>query len=343
MSFPGTYNINYYYGDTFEFRVYPKNANGAIFDLDTFTSAKFTLAPARGTSLDDQISCYAAISPDKTNVLCAISPENALIIDPSQDYVYDVEIRKSASPYDIVYSLLTGSVTVTSDVTQPGTAAPQPIPNNPTDLVVNEVGSSTINVSWTAPTEGGEVTNYKLAIIPYTTNSSAIQTAIENSTTTISSSSTAYVFFGLSENTEYSVIISSSNATGDADSVTALTNADPITTADDPTTVDPDFFVTNDGSVAYLIDNVANDTITVMRGQTYVINIDAEGHPFWIQTTGGGYSAVNVYNAGVVNNGAETGNIFWTVPQDAPDTLFYQCQVHTVMGGVIAVINDGGS
>lgn len=343
MSFPGTYNINYYYGDTYEFRVYPKNANGAIFDLDTFTEAKFTLAPTRGTSLDDQISCYASISADKTNVLCAISPENALIMNPGQDYVYDVEIRKSASPYDVVYSLLTGTVSVTSDVTQPGTAAPQPIPNNPTDLVVNEISSSTINVSWTAPTEGGEVTNYKLAVIPFTEDSSAIATAIENSTTTISSASTAYVFFGLAENTDYSVIILSSNATGDADSAAALTNLTAITTADDPTTIDPDFFVTNDGSSAYLVDNVSNDTITVMRGETYVINLDASGHPFWIQTTGGSYDAVSEYNTGIIGNGTEVGNIFWTVAQDAPDTLFYQCQFHASMGGVIAVINNGGS
>ena len=343
MSFPGTYNINYYYGDTFEFRVYPKNANGAIFDLDTFTSAKFTLAPTRGAALDNQISCYAAISADKTNVLCAISPENALIIDPTKEYVYDVEVRKSGSPYDIVYSLLTGTVSVTSDVTQPETAAPEPIPNNPTDLVINTIGSSTIDVSWTAPVEGGEVTNYKLAVIPYTTDNELIATAAENTTNTISAASTSHVFFGLQENTEYSLIVLSSNATGDAEYTTALTNVDAVTTADDPTTVDPDFFVTNDGTAAYLIDNVANDTITVVRGETYIFNIDAAGHPFFIQTTGGGYDELSVYNSGIVGNGTETGNLFWTVAQDAPDTLFYQCQVHSGMGGVISVINDGGS
>jgi hypothetical protein len=343
MTFPGTYNLNYYLGDTLEFRVYPKNANGSAFDLDTFTSAKFTLAPTRGASVDDQISCYATISADKSNVLCAITPENSLILDPAVQYVYDVEIRKSASPYDIVYSLLTGNVSITSDITLPETAAAQPIPDNPTDLVVNTVSSSTIEVSWTAPTSGGQVTNYKLAVIPYTTDSSEIATAIENSTTTISASSTAYVFFGLSENTDYSVIISSSNATGDADSASALTNLDAVTTDDDPTTLDPDFFVTNDGMNAYIVNGVSNGSITVTRGQTYIINVDATGHPFWIQTVGGGYSAGDVYNTGVTNNGTESGNILWTVPVDAPDTLFYQCEFHTVMGGVIAVVNDGVS
>lgn len=337
MSFPGTYNINYYYGDTFEFRVYPKNANGSIFDLDTFTSAKFTLAPTRGAALKDQISCFAQISPDKTNVLCSISPENALLIDPAKQYAYDVEIRKSSSPYDIVYTLLTGTMTITQDVTQPQTAAPQPAPNNPTNLVVNTITSSTIDVSWTAPTSGGDVTNYKVAIIPFTENANLLQTAIENSTTTISAASTSYVFFGLSENKDYSVLIISSNSTGDAPAATALTNDAAIRTIDDPTTLDPDFFITNDGSSAYLVDGVANDSITVMRGETYIINVNASGHPFWIQTVGGGYDAGAEYNTSVVNNGTDSGNIIWTVAPDAPDTLFYQCEFHASMGGAIAV------
>ena len=339
MTFPGTYNINYYLGDTLEFRVYPKNANGSAFDLDTFTSAKFTMAKTRGSAIEEQVSGYAAISADKTNVICAITPENSLILDPTAQYVYDVEVRKSGSPYDIVYSLLNGTVTITEDVTKPETAAPEPVPNNPTDLVVNTITSSTIDVSWTSPTSGGQVTNYKLAVIPFTEDSATIQAAIENSTTTISATSTAYVFFGLSENTDYSVIISSSNATGDADSVSALTNLAAITTADDPTTLDPDFFVTADGTSAYLIDGIANDSITVIRGETYIINVDATGHPFWIQTVGGGYSENDVYNDGITNNGTESGNILWTVALDTPDTLFYQCEIHTVMGGVIAVIN----
>jgi hypothetical protein len=339
MSFPGTYNINYYFGDTFEFRVYPKNANGSIFDLDTFTSAKFTLAPTRNAPIDDQISCFAQISTDKTNVLCSISPENALVIDPTIQYVYDVEIKKSSSPYDIVYTLLTGTVSVTKDVTQPETQASQPLPNNPTDLVINTITSTTINVSWTAPTTGGQVTNYKVAVIPYTEDQETLETAIENSTTLIAASQTNYTFFGLQENTDYSLIIISSNATGDALASSLLTNIGPETTIDDPNTLNPDFFVTNDGSSAYLIDGVSNDTITVIRGETYIINVQAVDHPFWIQTAGTGYDAGSSYNSGVINNGTENGNIIWTVPLDAPDTLFYVCQFHSSMGGVIAVIS----
>lgn len=343
MTFPGTYNISYYYGDTLEFRVYPKNANGSAFDLDTFTSAKFTLAPTRGAALEDQISCYAAISGDKSNVLCSITPENSLVLDPAVQYVYDVEIKKSGSPYDIVYTLLTGTVGITNDVTLPGTEAAQPLPDPPTDLVLNAVTSSTINVSWTAPESGGQVTGYKVAVIPFTESASAISDAIDESTTLIPSANTEYTFFGLSENTDYSVIISSSNATGDSDSALALTNLTAYTTADDPATINPDYVITADGSAAYLVNGISNDTITVARGQTYFISMNAEGHPFWIQETGGGYLPGAEYSNGVTNNGIDVGTIVFAVPMDAPDTLFYQCQFHTTMGGVIAVINDGAS
>ena len=137
-------------------------------------------------------------------------------------------------------------------------------------------------------------------------------------------------------------MILSVNTTGDADYANALTNTSPITTADNPDTLEPDFFVTNDGTSAYLIDGVSNDTITVERGQTYIINIDAAGHPFWIQTDPPPYDALNVYNTGIANNGAENGNIIWTVSQDAPDTLFYVCQNHAIMAGAIIVV-DGTS
>jgi hypothetical protein len=35
-------------------------------------------------------------------------------------YFYDVEIKKTASPYDKVYTILTGSITVQEQVTLPG-------------------------------------------------------------------------------------------------------------------------------------------------------------------------------------------------------------------------------
>ena len=41
MAFPGSYNFNYYRGDTAEFVVRPKTANGDAFDLTGFNSDFF--------------------------------------------------------------------------------------------------------------------------------------------------------------------------------------------------------------------------------------------------------------------------------------------------------------
>ena len=146
MSFPGTYNISYYYGDTLEFRIYPKNASGEAFDLASYSLARFTIAPTRSSSEDDKISAYASIDPNKTNILCAIRPEDSEELDPDTTYVYDVEISKSGSPYDIVQTVLNGSISITRDVTKTETNIVTEVPNNPTALVLDSATSSTLTV-----------------------------------------------------------------------------------------------------------------------------------------------------------------------------------------------------
>jgi hypothetical protein len=49
MAFPGSYNFNYYRGDTAEFVIRPKTANGSAFDLTGF-SADFFIANTRGSN-----------------------------------------------------------------------------------------------------------------------------------------------------------------------------------------------------------------------------------------------------------------------------------------------------
>ena len=100
----------------------------------------------------------------------------------------------------------------------------------------------------------------------------------------------------------------------------------------------PTYSVTNSGSGAYLIDGQPNPTLSVIEGQIYTFNITASGHPFWIKTvssTGTG----NQYNIGVTNNGTDNGTITFTVPYDAPSTLYYNCQFHIAMAGTISVID----
>ena len=118
MAFPGTYNINYYKGDTLEFRIYPKDSSGATFDLTDYSdSAVFTISTARGDDgLADQITAYTSVSVDGTNVLCVIRPEDGEQLSAGTQYVYDVAVSKTGDDYDIAYTLLTGTITITDQV-----------------------------------------------------------------------------------------------------------------------------------------------------------------------------------------------------------------------------------
>jgi hypothetical protein len=97
------------------------------------------------------------------------------------------------------------------------------------------------------------------------------------------------------------------------------------------------FNIQNSGSGAYVIDGVSNGDIVLVRGNTYNFVINASGHPFWIQTVSGSYSNNNIYNSGITNNGTQNGTITFTVPTDAPNTLYYACQYHSSMKGTIII------
>ena len=120
MAFPGELNINYYKGDTYEFKVYPQKTDGSIFKLDDYSNATFKIAEVRGLAgVTDQITGSAIIDTDGTYITCAITPANGALMDPSITYVYDVQIYAPGSgTYDKVFTLLTGSISVTDDVTQ---------------------------------------------------------------------------------------------------------------------------------------------------------------------------------------------------------------------------------
>jgi hypothetical protein len=97
--------------------------------------------------------------------------------------------------------------------------------------------------------------------------------------------------------------------------------------------------VTNSGASSYLIGGVSNPTLTLYRGVTYYFNINATGHPFYIQTVSGAYSAGSVYSSGVTAGGLAVGTITFTVPLDAPNNLYYVCQNHSAMNGAFLIEN----
>jgi hypothetical protein len=117
MAFPGTYNFNYYNGDSFEFFVYPKTSNGQNFDLENY-SAKFTIATARGIEdavvLSSTASTQMLATIDDDRVVCEILPAGGADLQ-SSSYVYDVQINNTGTGK--VYTLLTGTISVTQDIT----------------------------------------------------------------------------------------------------------------------------------------------------------------------------------------------------------------------------------
>jgi hypothetical protein len=114
MAFPGTYNFSYYRGDTYQFIVRPKNANGTVFTLDDYSDgALFTIANRRG-STGTQVVATATVDTTNHIITCTITPEQGRELTAGTTYVYDVQIENGAS---IVYTLLTGSITVTDDIT----------------------------------------------------------------------------------------------------------------------------------------------------------------------------------------------------------------------------------
>lgn len=115
MSFPATYNFSYYRGDTFQFVVRPKNADGSAFDLspspDPNYTASFIIATQRGSS-GIQYVASAAVDTSANIITCTISPSVGRNLAPGT-YVYDVQITNGATS---IYTLLTGSVSVTDDI-----------------------------------------------------------------------------------------------------------------------------------------------------------------------------------------------------------------------------------
>ena len=78
-------------------------------------------------------------------------------------------------------------------------------------------------------------------------------------------------------------------------------------------------------------------TLYVYRGFTYAFDntVNGQAHPFRIQSTQG--LAGTPYTAG--QSGSQTGVLYWTVPLDAPTTLYYQCTSHAAMQGTINVVS----
>jgi len=100
--------------------------------------------------------------------------------------------------------------------------------------------------------------------------------------------------------------------------------------------------ISNNGASDFLISNKNDPTLTLERGKTYEFDVNSPGHPFWIKTISSSGTG-NSYMDGISNNGTSNGVIKFKVPQDAPDQLYYNCQFHSSMNGIINIVDNNSS
>ena len=205
MAFPATYNFRYYRGDTLEFRLYPKDNSGAPFNLEDY-EVTFTISTSRGSAaLENAVVAYSAIA-DATSLICAIRPEDSLALPTATSYVYDVEIRKvDNQPYPLVYTILTGIITVEEQITDVELEPTLQPPGQPTALTQVGATSSTISVTWDAPTTGGAPSAY---IVGY---SLATNPLVPVFSQTVLASVEEYEFIDLSPATGYVIGVAAIN------------------------------------------------------------------------------------------------------------------------------------
>lgn len=115
MAFPSTYNINYYRGDTYKFEISPKDSTGAAFPLSGW-SGILTIATSRGPSPVFSVSTNVPQNDSGTTFKCEIAPTTGRQLEGGTQYVYDVQMTKG----DEIYTLLTGTISVTNDITGAG-------------------------------------------------------------------------------------------------------------------------------------------------------------------------------------------------------------------------------
>jgi predicted lipoprotein with Yx(FWY)xxD motif len=121
-----------------------------------------------------------------------------------------------------------------------------------------------------------------------------------------------------------------------------IANSDTETAPEPPSTT-ISYDVANQEASAYVLDGdglsgAVNPDLTLKRGNTYEFNVSAPGHPFWIKTVQS-IGTGDTYNDGVTNNGTASGTVTFTVPNDAPDTLFYVCEFHIPMTGTLNIVD----
>ena len=93
-------------------------------------------------------------------------------------------------------------------------------------------------------------------------------------------------------------------------------------------------------SFAFVIDGAANPSLNLSRGSNYTFTVDAAGHPFWIMRAPGAFNLSSTFlDDSLTSYGMQRGEFTFSVPDSAPDTLYYVCSHHAGMAGTIFISN----
>jgi hypothetical protein len=240
MAFPGTYDIRYYKGDTFEFFIYPKNASGNTFDLSGFNTINFTIAEVAGAAgATNALSGEVDTDGNNTYIKCIITPEVGEQLDATKTYVYDVQIEKAAGngvDYPYIYTILKGNISITEEVTLPAQVVVT-IPDEVTGLAVTENPAGTVVVDWTAATTGDTATSYKIygksADTPIPVTTYQLITTVTAPTTIYSATSAFGVAISAIQGSTLDIKVTAVNSAGEntgvEDSVTILAKPGAVT------------------------------------------------------------------------------------------------------------------
>ena len=118
MSFPASFDIRYYKGDLYQFVIRPKSSTGAPFPVATDThNVYFYISPQRGGPAVNTITAAAVI--EEGNIRATIFPSIGNQLNQNITYSYDVSIERKTNTNEL-FTLLTGRISVTADITRPG-------------------------------------------------------------------------------------------------------------------------------------------------------------------------------------------------------------------------------
>ena len=218
------------------------------------------------------------------------------------------------------------------DVTTAAPTSNQVLKWNGTNWVPGDdnAGVSSINVFQTVGADTGSTTANSQTDTLTITGGTNITTAITGDTLTINFSGSLTTTFAALTDTNVTGI-----AQGDSlfwNGTNWIPTRSPITWWEIDANGNADYTFTGPGFAT----STNDPTLYLMRGMTYAFDNNTGGnHPFRIQSTQG--LSGTPYTTG--QSGSGTAVLYFTVPMDAPATLYYQCTIHAAMQGQINIVS----